>query len=265
MALQRRTRPNPDRPVPKKLPAKLANEPLLDAVCELRLGAAVDLQNVIPGALFTKLDGITSIEQTPASNIPAELRAQIPTLLDAPLVRLHWDHYSILCGRKSVAVASKLPYVGWKSFKPQICAIFRHVLELKVVTSVERYSVKYVNLVEGQDVNEQLKLLDWSLKVGEQDVRSGPVQLRCEMAGPEGMVTVLQIMAGGMVQLPDTSSTKYGAVVDADTVKICQTADIDAFKCELESRLEAIRLENKKWVFESLKQSTIDAMGPSYE
>lgn len=251
--------------MPKKLPSKLANEPLLDAICEFRVNSTVELQNVIPGLLFAKLDGITSIEQTPASSVPVELRAQIPNLLDAPLVRLHWDRYFILCGRKSVAVASKMPYVGWETFKPQICAIFGHVLEQSVVKSVERYSIKYVNLVEAQDVNEQLKLLDWKLKVGEQEVRSGPVQLRCEMTGPDGMVTILQIVAGGMVQLADTTSTKYGAVVDADTVKIHQTTDIETFRHELASRLEAIRLENKKWVFESLKQSTIDAMGPTYE
>jgi hypothetical protein len=82
-------------PVPKKLPVKLAKEPLLEAVCELRVESGVELHAVVPGLLYTKLSNIRAIEQLPVSNVPAEVRASFPELSDAPLVRLSLDHYFI--------------------------------------------------------------------------------------------------------------------------------------------------------------------------
>lgn len=79
------------------------------------------------------------------------------------------------------------------------------------------------------------------------------------------MVTVLQIVTGSIVQLMNTPGVKHGCLVDADTVKQYQTSDIQGFMAQLEDRLEAVKLENKKWVFESLKQSTIEEMGPTYD
>lgn len=251
--------------MPKRLPSKLERVPLLDAVCELRIDSSVELHNVVPGVLLAELGTLSKVEQMPASNVPPELRASIPGLLDAPLVRIHLNHYLLLCGRASVAVACKMPYPGWDTFKPQICSIFRTVLKLPVVRSIQRYSVKYVNLIEDADLNSQFQLLDWKLLVGEHDVRSGSVQLRCEISGPDEMVTNLQISTGGVAQIPNSSSPKVGAVVDADTVKPYITSDIKNFQDELEDRLEAVHLENKKWVFESLRQSTVDAMGPTYD
>lgn len=251
--------------VPKRLPSKLERVPLLDAVCELRIDSSMELHNVVPGQLLVEHASPLSIDQMPAGGLPQQLRANIPGLLDAPLVRIHFDHYLVLCGRASVAVACKLPYPGWSAFKPQICSIFKTVLKLPVVRSIQRYSVKYVNLVEEKDLNDQFKLLDWKLSVGEHEVRSGSVQLRCEVSGPDDMVTNLQISTGGIAQVPNVAEQKYGAVVDADTVKPYKTTDINKFKEELETRLDSVHSENKKWVFESLRQSTIDAMGPTYD
>lgn len=260
-----RTRPRQcEAPLPKRLPSKLERVPLLDAVCELRVDSSMELQNVVPGLLLTELGSLGPVEQMPAGSVPAELRASIPGLLDAPLVRVHLDSYFVLCGRASVAVACKLPYPGWSVFKPKICSIFRTVLRLPVARSIQRYSVKYVNLIENENLNNQFGFLDWNLSVGEHNLRSGSVQLRCEVHGPDDIVTNLQISTGGVAQIPNVSGSKYGAVVDADTVKLYHTSNINKFKEELEDRLEAVHLENKKWVFESLRQSTIDAMGPIY-
>jgi hypothetical protein len=120
-------------------------------------------------------------------------------------------------------------------------------------------------LIEETDMKKQYDLLDWKLTVGEHEVQSGPAHLRCEMAGPDGMVTALQILTGTIVQLSNVPGVKFGGLVDADTVKPHHTTNIPKFMAELEDRLEAVKLENKKWVFESLKQATIDAMGPTYE
>lgn len=247
----------------KRLPSKLERVPLLDAICELRVDSSVELHNVVPGLLLTKLGSLDSVEELPASKVPPELRASIPGLVDAPLLRIHLDHYFILCGRSSVAIECKLPYPGWTAFRPQICSIFRTVLELPVIRSIQRYSVKYINLIDNVDLNSQFASLDWKLLVGEHDIKSGSVQLRCELTRSDGMITNLQISTGGVAQIPNVGA-KYGAVVDADTVMPYRTSDVVKFKDELESRLDALHSENKKWVFESLRQSTIDDMGPTY-
>ena len=56
------------------LPIKLLKEPLIDAVFELRFMSSISASNVLPGYLFSKLDGKKTIERLPAADFPRPMR-----------------------------------------------------------------------------------------------------------------------------------------------------------------------------------------------
>jgi hypothetical protein len=53
-----------------KLPAKLKEVPIVDAVFEVRFKANVPISSLLPGLLFSKLEGKKEIQRLPALSCP---------------------------------------------------------------------------------------------------------------------------------------------------------------------------------------------------
>jgi uncharacterized protein (TIGR04255 family) len=249
----------------KPLPITLAKEPLLEAVCELRISPAGSFHTVLPGYLFAKFPGqVSGLEQLPAASIPEVIRAQDPNLAYASVARLIWREFYVLIGPRSVAVSCRMPYPKWPSFKANVLEIFRNVIESGLVKGVDRYSVKYVNYFPSPDGKHgRTDMLDWSLRIGDFSVREETTHLRVEMP-TDDMVTVVTISSPAQVAKPNEPET-LGGVVDVDTVCTHVTNDLSAFSAELEERLDAIRLVNKRAFFDCLTEQAIASMEPTYD
>jgi uncharacterized protein (TIGR04255 family) len=250
--------------MPKPLPTKLGKEPLVEAVCELRVSPAGALHTVLPGYLFAKFrDEIGATESLPAGMIPEVVRAQDPDLAYASIVRLEWRKYFVLIGSRSIAIACRLPYPKWPQFRTDALALFHSVLQSSLVRGIDRYSVKYVNFFPSADGKTGFtEMMDWSLRIGELTVARERTQLRVEV--PSGdVVTVLTISSPAQVTGPHEPA-KLGGVVDVDTVCNYVTNDVAAFDTELEVRLNHVRQINKQAFFDCLTQKSIDLMEPEY-
>jgi uncharacterized protein (TIGR04255 family) len=73
-------------------PTKLKNEPLVDAVFEIRFSSTIPASSVLPGILFAHIKGHPQIDRLPVADIPSQLRTVDPNLRFLPLIRLHWDN-----------------------------------------------------------------------------------------------------------------------------------------------------------------------------
>ena len=251
--------------MPKRLPKKLRAEPLIDASCELRTSSSVDLHTILPGLFFTQLTGITKVEQLPGLSFPDAMRAD-PALapVNSQLVRLHWGDYYITLGTRNVLIGPRLPYRGWSEYKERVLEVFKLVLEHSFVQSIERYSIKYTNLIPISSVVQQSEKLDWSIKIGPIQLSGQPTQLRAEIDA-DGFVTIIEMATGAVVEMVGTKEQKEGCVVAIDTLRTNPEVSVAAFRTELADRLEAIRHYNKVVFFDCLKDSTIEEMGPTYE
>ena len=252
--------------LPKRLPIKLAIEPLIDAACELRvhISSQIDLHTVLPGVLLTKL-GLSKFEQLPGTFVPSAIRSQDPLgVFNSQLVRAQWGDYYITIGTRNVVIGPKLPYHGWHDFKKHILEVFNVVLELGIHDAIDRYSIKYTNLIEGSDVAQQSAKLDWGVKIGPLSIQGEPTQLRVEIPD-ERFLTIVQINSGAAVEMIETKTVRTGCVVDVDTLCLKLDADFSRFGRELPERLDAIRYRNKGVFFDCLTDSTIEEMGPTYE
>jgi uncharacterized protein (TIGR04255 family) len=257
----------------KKLPSKLTTEPLIEAVFEVRFSGSTAGSVVLPGLLIGSLAGGREIriEKLPAASLPDAMRRADPNLQFAPTIRMDWGDFSILIGDVNVAVACKLPYPGWTRFKTAILEVLSVASKATMWSGASRYSLKYVDLLPGEDRAAQIRRFDWDIRVGEHRLGSEVFSLRWEVPDADSTTHVIQILTSVSATLTDQSEgagasvEKRGAILDIDSIVNFETSDISAFMGELPSRLDVIHANNKEIFFSCLRPETIEELGAEYD
>ena len=246
-----------------KLPKTLDREPLVDAVFEVRMGGAPQLADLLPGALFGQLTPKPKLQRLPAAEIPQPIRDQDPNLAFSPVSRLDWGEFTISFGDRNLVIACKLPYPKWPAFKEAILGIVEKVAQVGIAGPVERYSVKYVNLIQAPTLAEQIAKINMAVRVG--DVEAKDDHLSVQVHRNEGdTLHIMSVVTGAQGAMPD-GKTVFGAVVDIDSIRTAHFSDFGAFAAQLEPAVESLRQANKTKFFSCLTEATINEMGPKYD
>lgn len=246
-----------------KLPTKLGKEPLIDALFELRFTSSISVSNVLPGFLFSKLQGCENIERLASADLPKSMRDSDPNLQFAPLVRLHWKNFFIAISDRSLVISCKLPYPGWGEFKPAILEVVNAAMECNLIQDVHRFSMKYVDLLPSPNIKEQISLINGSVTIGNHTLQEESFSLRLEV--PKGnFFHIVNVISSASATLAD-GSKKDGIVVDIDTIAPVENKAITQWVTELPDKLDSIHAENKKMFFECLRPGTIASLEPEYE
>lgn len=246
-----------------KLPKALDREPLVDAVFEVRMGGAPQLADLLPGALFGQLSPKPSLHRLPAAEIPRPIRDQDPNLAFSPVIRLDWKEFTISCGDRNLVIACKLPYPKWPAFKETILRIVTEVAKVGVAGPVERYSVKYVNLIQAPTLADQIAKINMAVRVGEVEAKDD--HLSVQVHRNEGdTLHIMSVVTGAQGKMSD-GRIVFGAVVDIDSIRTAHFSDFGTFATKLEPAVESLRQANKIKFFSCLTQTTINEMGPKYD
>jgi len=255
----------PTRP----LPTKLRNEPLVDAVFEVRFSSTVPASSILPGILFSHLKTHPQIDRLPAADVPPQIRNVNPVFRSQPLMRLHWDdHFLILIGDYHLGLGCKMPYPGWKNFKPHILELIEVLQRNQVAEKIERYSLKYVGVIAGKDLSEQIGRIKLNLQFGDYSLdyslREEPFTIRVEMKR-DALLHIVQLGAPTTVTQMDGRQLATGLLIDIDSICEQNTSDITKFVAELPDGLEDIHTRNKEIFFGLLTPETLAYLEPSYE
>lgn len=241
-------------------PSKLKIEPLVEAVFEIRFQANTALaSNILLGYLFSKL-GKMPLTKLPASDIPQQLREQNPNFKYSPLIKASWAEYSLLIGDWMCAITTEIPYPGWDNFKQKLLSIADHLKESDLISKVERYSLKYVNILEADSTQDQLNLIDLNLNLGSHAIKKEPVNLRVDLA-KDNFLHAIQVLSNGVLE-ENGKVVKKGIFVNIDSIK--NNPDND-FWSSLSDNLEEIHTATKKQFFNLLRDETITLLDPIYE
>jgi uncharacterized protein (TIGR04255 family) len=245
-----------------KLPHKLAKQPLIEAIFEMRFKSRAAVSSILPGLLFTKLEGEKSIERLPAAELPQQLRNVDPNLQYAPLLRIQWDAFWILIGDRSVGLACRFPYPGWSAFRPAILALVELIREGSIIESVERMALKYTNIFPSE-LGDASALAKLELRVGEHSAMKDNFQIR--VAVPmDGFLQIVQIISSGTAKLPDGTS-RSGVILDIDTIAITADIPFHEFAGKLADCVDAVHRASKVMFFDCLKSETIRKLEPTYD
>lgn len=245
----------------KTLPTKLAVEPVVNAIFELRFVPTKALQQAIPNLLYARFAGdVTGVQSLDANMIIHGLDGEDQTPYLAKL-QVGWKGVQVMIGEKTLAVAVEGKYPGGEAFKAAICELFELVFSEGLVQQVERYSVKYINFFPADDDSFKFEA-DWTIEIGGFERSRENVLLRAEREDGE-FRTITTI--GTKVRLKVAGNPpREGAVIDIDEICIHPTDEVTEFRKEFPTRVAEVRERNKQQFFNCLTKSAIDGMGATY-
>lgn len=244
----------------RPIPARLKKEPLLEAVWELRFSGDPEAGNVLPGVFYKALsDTFPRIVRLPLMDVPATVIAAEPEFWYSPKLRLEGENRAIQVGPRVFTLNLLKPYPGWPAFSDQIRVLLRLAQDSGVVHKPDRFSFKYVNLLE-ESGGPWRESLNADLRLGEWDLASGSLQLRAQNRVGEFIYSCM-IASPAIVEHPDFGKLS-GTIVEMEVIGEPDSADPWN---STEQQLDAAHLECKKAFFELLREETVIGLEPEYE
>lgn len=246
-----------------KLPIRLKREPLLDAVFECRFESLSPASNVLPGYLVSKLNGIGSIENMPAMDLPLAVRNTDPNLFYSPLISLSWGKFKILVSDRSFVVSCAMPYPGWVEFRASILEVLSAVAQLEIVSKVQRYSMKYTDLIPASTTEDQAAIVDLKLNIGMHSFEGEGFDIRTEL-DRDGFRHILRIVSGASIGLSDGTS-RVGLVIETDTLRVMSHEKFSVWAKGVSPDLESMHIANKAVFFGCLSEEGLNLVEPEYD
>jgi uncharacterized protein (TIGR04255 family) len=245
-----------------KLPKKLSNEPLIDAIFEIRFKSDHPVSVIFPGLILKSLQGYKNIEALPINQLPKQARDSDLNLRFAPLCRIECENFFINISDFSVSISSKYPYAGWKNFKETITLVVTELEKSSLIGPIERYSMKYIDLIDPPNGNKA-SMVNVSLTIAEHTLSNEEFQIRLEI--PEDEIThAVQVISSAEATLYNGKKIK-GLLIDVDSYCLLNDSPLSYLMEHLEERLENMHMKNKKMFFKLLKKETLDILEPIYE
>ncbi|MCY4265714.1 MAG: TIGR04255 family protein [Gammaproteobacteria bacterium] len=246
-----------------KLPQMLKQEPLVEALFEVRLSGNCPLADILPGFLYHELKPQPTIQRLPTANLPPPMRASDPNLHFTPVQQLEWENYFISVGDRNVQIRCKFPYPKWHKFKGTILKIIQQIAKFCITEKVIRYSVKYVNLIQAATLSEQMEKIKLAIKLGDIKVEADNVSLQVQRKEGD-VVHILSVINNASSNITNEKTTS-GVIVDIDSFRQLDNLDFSTFATNFEEGLEQLRQANKEKFFGCLTDRTIEELGPIYE
>lgn len=248
----------------KRIPTKLGKEPLIDVVCGVSFDSDISAEALLPGMLLSKISGKQpKFETLPAGQLPQMVRDSDPNLQNAPLMRVVIDEqFSVLIASKWLGVGCQMPYAGWSAYKQMITTVFAVLGDAPFVKSINRHSLKYVDLLKDQDADARLSRFNLCIEIAGRKLSNQATQLRTEISEPP-FLHAATIISPATAQQPD-GTTYTGSVVDVDTHRV-ETMSVKDFLQNLPTLLDAIHTANKEFFFDLLSKNGLEELEPTYD
>jgi uncharacterized protein (TIGR04255 family) len=245
-----------------KIPVRLKKEPLLEAVWEIRFsGTKPSVADLMPGMLFRTLScKYRNIVRLPIADIPATIVEHDPNLRYAPKIRLENDNQVVQIGEHVISLNCRRPYSGWTQFSADIRELAKVVQDTGLIERLERFSLRYIDLIElAQPIG--LDCLNLTLKLGEYEINTRPVELRTKIEEGD-LIHIVQITSPAEVVIPKEEGRLKGVLLDIDTIRLL--AEKGSWY-DISEHLDDVHMACKKMFFSLLKPETIGKLEPEYE
>ncbi len=246
-----------------KLPKKLGNEPLVDAIFEIRFSSQMPASVLLPGFLYNQLEGNKQLNMLPVAQLPKEVRDADPNLRYAPISRIDWSDFFVSIGEYSVAISCKYPYCGWENFKKAIINLLSALNESSIINRVERYSLKYIDLIPDLDAEQKVAMIELDLSIANHKLKNEQFQLRIEIPD-DSFLHVVQIASTANVVVHNGKKME-GLLIDTDSIAPFNVPMQSLISDSLSIKLDEIHDANKQMFFNCLKPQAVAKLKPVYE
>lgn len=244
-----------------RIPFRLGKEPLLEAVWEVRFAAGEPYTlESLHGEIYKALsEKYPKTVRLPAADIPASVSEQDANLRYAPKIRLERKNHAIQIGDRMVSLNCRRPYPGWNAFSSDIGSLVSVIRDSRLVGRIERFSLRYADLLEF-DSPPSLSWLNLEIRLAGES-QTWPVQMWMNIQ--EGSLShLIRIVCPAMVTTPEDPNKHAGVLLDIDTFRVLH--DGEAWS-EIQQGLEEAHSASKQKFFKLLTPETIQRLEPKYE
>ena len=242
-------------------PIRLERAPLIEALFEIRFDPTNESAgDLLPGLLYQSLgETYRDVETLPMASMPPDIRSKDPNLRYKPYHRLRGKNLQISIGHRVVTLSESPPYSGWDHHKERILELLKSLRETRLIGSVERFSLKCINVIQTLE-ESQLSLLDASIEIAGKTASDNGFHLRAETL--EGnFVNIIEILPNTTVMVSD-GSQKNGLMLNVDTIR---NIDTEHFWEDELGNLEQAHAVLKNTFFKLLKDETIKGLVPVWQ
>lgn len=238
------------------LPDKIEVCPIIDTVVEIRFSTEVNPIAVF-GIIFNEFKKeYPHVEKLPILQIPDQLRDSDPNFRFKPHYKIHDGKFVVQIGPDVLTISSPMPYIGWDSYSQHIIKFYKRLFGLRIIKSVSRLGVRYINFFE-QDIFEKVNV---ELKFGSSTHSCTNTLIRTEIADRErGFKDILQI-ANNITHIVGTKVLQ-GSIIDIDTYK--DYTD-NSFLFIFEEEINQAHGSEKDLFFRLLKEEFLVTLRPIY-
>lgn len=247
----------------QQLPTRLGKTPLMDAIFEMRLASSVPLSQIMSGILFSQL-GCTNIEKLPHADLPEFIRNSEPNLKYIALSRIDWDGYAIHVGDNSIGLTCGHPYRGWREFLPRIKLLLEKLQDLPFITSIERYSLKYIDVFPFPDFSLTSENFNINIGVASKQLNFNSTHLRTDL-NDEDVIHIIQVFGEATGTNEKLGETKHGVLMDIDSIIDCEGLSLQLLMPKLEEKLNTLHTKHKNLFFSLLTPIGLEKLEPHYE
>ena len=133
-----------------KIPAKLANSPIDEALFEIRYDGDYPGE-ALYGILFDVFKDISAqkAEVLPVLQIPRQVRDIDPNLHYQPFYRVRNNNFIFSIGPHSIVFSSLKPYAGWTPWTKFFYQVIDKIKEKSIITHVERIGLRTFDILTG--------------------------------------------------------------------------------------------------------------------
>lgn len=222
----------------------MSSSPLVEVVFEIRFKPQSNFATELLIAINQVITNHLDIIQADGLQFPVEFKTQQPEFYYVPSYKVNYPEFSLLISDGSLVVLKNTvdtPYEGWPSFRN----IPRQILEIlkvkKKVADIQRYSLKYTNLIKSYQSFNDLNL---SLSIGSSQVDSNK-KFTLKTEEIEGNVIILNEIAShvNMEVLNDHTKERKaytGILIVIDIINNQGINNIDEVDDEFTRNLETL-------------------------
>jgi uncharacterized protein (TIGR04255 family) len=237
------------------LPKKISPCPIVEAIVELRFSSEV-LPDAVFGIIYQafKDEFSEKVENLPILQLPEPIRSMDPALKYQPYYKLIAGNLILQVGPRVTSLSNVKDYIGWETFSPKIKETFSKLEKLKIIKSVEKLGIRYINFFK-LDILDNINL---RIVMNDEPLKALQTTLKSEIQ-EDNFVNILQIANKAKATIQNKAIT--GSVIDIDTV----STDIgETFFERMENLLEKGHNIEKKLFFSLLKKEFLRTLNPEY-
>ncbi|MBU2718216.1 MAG: TIGR04255 family protein [Acidithiobacillus ferrooxidans] len=249
------------------IPTRLGKSPLTQVVFELRIASHKQLPQLLPGILFNQVGKDIDVKELPMAMPPAifeQLKSLNPQLKYQPEKVIRRGNVTISIGENIIAFTCEDSYPGWQSFNADIKNILDIISASFDGVTIERYSMKYINILSDIEgfVSSKLKL---KIETDGEDIcgKNQFFSLRTDYR-INNVVCVVTVISHASAKNSNMTVVKTGTLLDVDAICEPYSGNLSDFLSDFAVKTEVVHGIAKNRFFSLVSDEQLEKFGPVY-